>query len=500
MLFNSYSFLIFFPAVVLIYFVVPKKIRYIWLLIASYYFYMSWDPKFAIFLGTSTLITYLGGLFLGATEKSQLKFKLGLKKAIVAVCFTANLGILFYFKYFDFFIDSLNKLLSHFQIQAVNQPFDIILPVGISFYTFQALSYTADIYRGKMDPEKNPLRYALFVSFFPQIISGPIERAPHLLKQMQTMDKLVLWNYENVSRGFTLMLWGYFQKMVIADRIAILVNTVFDNYYMYGSVELFVAAVGFALQIYCDFASYSNIAIGAAKIMGFDIMDNFNTPYFSTSVSDFWKRWHISLSSWFRDYLYIPLGGNRCSKPRQYFNIMVTFLVSGLWHGASWNYIIWGGLNGVYQIVGKITRPLKDKLNIKLHTRTESFSYKFGQALITFLLVDLTWIFFRLDNMADGIYYCKRIFTKFDPWSLFNGNIYTLGLERFEFNILMVCLFVLLLVDLVKAIKNERIDVFLGKQCLWFRWSALFFLLFTILVYGIYGMNFDSSQFIYFQF
>jgi D-alanyl-lipoteichoic acid acyltransferase DltB (MBOAT superfamily) len=309
-----------------------------------------------------------------------------------------------------------------------------------------------------------------------------------------------IWNYENVTNGLTLMVWGLFVKMVIADRVAILVNTVFDGVYLYGTVALVAGALGFALQIYCDFMGYSTIAIGAAKVMGFTLMENFDTPYFATSISDFWRRWHISLSTWFRDYVYIPLGGNRCSKIRKYFNLMVTFGVSGLWHGANWTYVFWGFLHGIYQVVGDITKPFRQKLWKKTNARTESFSFKLAQVAGTFVLVDIAWIFFRADSLGIAVNYCKRMFTKWDPWSLFNGEIYNLGLDRFEFNILIVASVTLLLVDLLRYCKKQLITDFLQEQCIWFRWGVIFALIFATIIYGMYGIQFESSQFIYFQF
>lgn len=494
MIFNSIDFLIFFPIVVLVYFVVPKKVRYIWLLITSCYFYMCWNAKYILLLVISIVTTWIAGWLVSKLKKPFQK------KLSIAGCIGVNLCILFFFKYFDFFLGSLNKVLGIFGVQALEKPFDFLLPVGISFYTFQALGYIIDVYRGKVEHEKNILRYALFVSFFPQLVAGPIERSENLLKQMRELHTKKVWNYENVTSGLTLMVWGLFVKMVISDRVAILVNSVFDNFFMHGTVALTAGAVGFALQIYCDFMGYSTIAVGAAKVMGFTLMENFETPYFAKSISEFWRRWHISLSTWFRDYVYIPLGGNRCSMARKYFNLMVTFGVSGLWHGANWTYVIWGLLHGIFQVVGDFTRPFRQKLYEKGKVKTESISFKLAQVVSTFLLVDFAWIFFRAGSIGQALGYCKRIFTKWDPWTLFNGEIYTLGLDRPEFNILVVSVVVLLLVDLIRYFKKQDITVFLSEQCIWFRWATIILMIGAIIVYGIYGIKFDSSQFIYFQF
>lgn len=357
-----------------------------------------------------------------------------------------------------------------------------------------------DVYRGEIKAEKNLFRYALFVSFFPQLVAGPIERSKNLLIQVNHVDQMKLWNPEKILRGCILMLWGFFQKMVIADRAAILADQVYDSYWMYGSIELILATVLFAVQIYCDFGSYSLIAIGAAKIMGFQLMENFNTPYFSRSIKEFWQRWHISLSTWFRDYLYISLGGNRCSRIRRYRNIMITFLVSGFWHGASWSFIVWGGLHGFYQIIGDISHPWKANVIQKYHIKAESFSYKLGQALVTFVLADFAWIFFRMNSLRQSLDFIKNMFVRWNPWVLFDQSLYNLGLNQGEIHILLVSLIILFLTDLIRYKKKITLDIFLERQCLWFRWGVVFFLFFFILIYGIYGPAFDATQFIYFQF
>lgn len=491
MLFNSYSFMIFFPIVLAVYFVIPKKARYMWLLLASYYFYMGWNVKYAALIAFSTIITYACGRLLGRTQH---------KKWVIGGCLGINLAILFFFKYFDFFMGSVNQVLAKVGVSPLQTGFDIILPVGISFYTFQALGYIIDVYRGEIEPEKNFFRYALFVSFFPQLVAGPIERSKNLLKQVDHVEEIRLWNYKRIADGLTLMLWGYFLKMVIADRAAILVDTVYNQYWMYGSIEIVLATFLFGVQIYCDFASYSQIAIGAAKVMGFELMENFNAPYLANSIKDFWRRWHISLSSWFKDYLYIPLGGNRCSRVKKYRNLLVTFLVSGLWHGANWTFVIWGGLHGLYQIIGDLLKPAKEAFNKRFEVKTESFSYKFGQIVITYILVSFTWLFFRAESVSGAFEMVKNIFTKINPWVLFDQSLYTLGLDVTEVHILIVALVILILVDCVRFFKGQTIEKFLNEQCLYFRWGVVFFLLFFIFIYGSYGIGYSAQQFIYFQF
>lgn len=495
--FNSINFMIFFPVVLALYFVIPKALRQIWLLAASYYFYMSWNARYALLIAASTLITYVSGI---AIERYRDSGRTGRRLTVLFSCLGINLGILLFFKYGNFLIASLDRGLELLHIGSVDQRFYFLLPVGISFYTFQALGYTIDVYRGDVRAETNLIRYALFVSFFPQLVAGPIERSKNLLSQMQNIAEIKLWNARRVTSGTILMIWGFFVKMVIADRAAVLVNTVFDNYRMYGSTELVLAAVFFALQIYCDFGSYSLIAIGAAKIMGFELMENFNTPYFACSIREFWSRWHISLSTWFRDYLYIPLGGNRRGRVRKSVNIMIVFLASGLWHGADWSYVVWGGIHGAYQVIGDYLASFREKCIRKLRVNTACFSWKFLQTAVTFVLVVFAWIFFRADSIGDALQYIRRIWVRPTPWVLFNGEIFTLGLDRPEMNILFVAICMLGLVDLVRYRKKMTLDVFLMQQNLWFRGGIMIGLVVLIFVCGKYGVGFDPQQFIYFQF
>ncbi|MGN0348852.1 MAG: MBOAT family O-acyltransferase [Roseburia sp.] len=335
MVFNSSSFLVFFPIVVLVYFVFPPKRQWIWLLVSSYYFYLSWNIKYGVLLLTTTIITWLGGMFL-----EQYKGVKWIRQGCVGICLVVDLAILGIFKYQDFVLDSIIEIANRFGVSlSFDNRLDVLLPVGISFYTFQALGYVIDVYRGEK-AEHNFFRYALFLSFFPQLVAGPIERSKNLLGQLRQTHA---FDYRRVKNGLLLMLWGLFQKMIIADRVALLVNTVYNNYGNYHGIFIVIATVFFAIQIYCDFGGYSDIAIGASQVMGIDLMQNFNKPYFAVSVKDFWQRWHISLTAWLRDYLYIPLGGNRKGKVRKYINTMIVFLTSGIWHGANWTYVIWGG-------------------------------------------------------------------------------------------------------------------------------------------------------------
>lgn len=491
MVFNSIHFLVFFPIVLLFYYIIPRKIKPIWLFVASYYFYMSWNVTYSLLILTSTVVTYLSGILMNKSDR---------RKLILTVSFVINLGILFTFKYLDFFISNLSAVTKFIAGKPLNASLGLLLPVGISFYTFQALSYTVDVYRGEVEPERNFLDYALFVSFFPQLVAGPIERSGNLLTQVNRLKEERLFNYEKAVSGFIMMCYGMFLKVVLADHLAVFVNGVWDNLQRLGLVEGVFAAVAFSFQIYCDFGAYSIIAIGAARMIGIDLMENFNTPYFAVSIKDFWRRWHISLSTWFRDYLYIPLGGSRCSRIKKYRNIMITFLISGLWHGADWTYVLWGGIHGMYQIVGELTEGTRRRINEKLNVDTEAESYKLGKILGTFVLTTFAWIFFRADTIKDAVFFIRRMITRIDLWALFDGSLYKFGTDRVDFHVICLAFVMMLIVDLIRIKKKEDIGVFLLRQNLVFRWAFLFVLILGTLVYGAYGVAFDSSQFIYFRF
>lgn len=496
MLFNSLSFLIYFPIVLLIYFVIPKKVRYIWLLIASYYFYMCWNAKYALLLLFSTAVTYVASLFL-----HKWRDRTGRKKAVIAVGLVANLGILFVFKYLDFAIDTLQSVCAKVGITIAEPSFSLLLPVGISFYIFQAVGYMIDIYRQELEPERNFLRYALFVSFFPQLVAGPIERSTRLLPQLQNVEHIKLWNAGRIRDGALIMLYGYVLKMILADRAALLVDAVFHvNYYsQYVGITAWVGAILFSLQIYCDFAGYTYIARGAAKIMGFELMNNFNTPYLATSIKDFWDRWHISLTSWFRDYLYFPLGGSRKGIVRKYMNIMIVFAVSGLWHGASWHYVIWGVLHGIMRVIGELTQKLRRKVRASLQVKTEVLSYKAFQMLITFVLVTLAWVFFRAASVGQAVDIIKSMLTCWNPWVLFDNSLLELGLDGKDWNVLLVAILILFVVECFKYKKISLVALF-AKQNLLFQWVFFYIGILAVIIFGVYGPAYNASQFIYFQF
>ncbi len=489
MLFNSFDFLIFFPIVAIIYYLIPHKVRYVWLLVASYYFYMCWNASYALLILFSTFITYISGL---CVEKVAARWK----KPVIFSCVAVNIAILAYFKYFNFFIDSLNTILESTNIQFRASNFDIILPVGISFYTFQALGYIIDVYRGDIPAERNFLKYALFVSFFPQLVAGPIERSGNLLRQLHERH---YFDFENVRDGLMLMLWGFFQKMVVGDRIAVIVDKVYAEYTTYSGYYLVVATVLFAIQIYCDFGGYSTIAMGAAKVMGFRLTDNFECPYMSQSVAEFWRRWHVTLSSWFRDYLYIPLGGNRKGKIRKYMNCLIVFTLSGLWHGAEWSFVVWGALNGVYQVVADLLKPLRDKAVKIFGMNRELFSHKLYRIVGTFILVDFAWLFFRAQDMSQAIQIVDSIIHADNMHILVDGSLYQLGLDWKNYTLMLISIGILLVVDFVKY-HGICIRQAICRQELWFRWIVCIAAVLIILVFGMWGSGYDEKAFIYFQF
>ncbi len=502
MLFNSYSFFIFFPLTVLIYFIFPKRLKNFWLLLASWYFYMGWDPRFIVLLIGSTLITWVGALGIeyvrekarndGSTAYKSAKYD----RAILILTLVINFGVLFFFKYSVFVFNNITLTLRALGLTLPETKFSVILPVGISFFTFQAVGYTIDVYRKDIYAEKNFLKYALFVAFFPQLVAGPIERSKNLLKQL---DKTYSFNRDNFKEGLLLMLWGYFLKLMIADRAALYVNTVYGNFYTYTGVYIVMATVLFAFQIYCDFAGYSIIAMGASKILGINLMDNFNCPYFSRSVAEFWRRWHISLSTWFRDYLYIPLGGNRRGKHRKWLNIMIVFVFSGLWHGASWGFVAWGGLNGLYQVFGELFRGMSKKVKALLEIREESFSHKLFKAVFTFGLINISWIFFRAEGFMTAMRIGKQMLIHPNLSALLSGSIFACGMPIKEFFVLFVSIVLLLWADYMKY-KGIVLRKALLRQDLWFRWLVYAGSVTVIAVMGIWGSSYDASSFIYFQF
>jgi alginate O-acetyltransferase complex protein AlgI len=495
MLFNSFDFLIFFPLTTLLYFVLPHKFRWAMLLAASCVFYMFFIPKYILILFLTIIVDYFAGLLI---EKNP-----GHKKSLLVLSIITNVGILMFFKYFNFFATNLNELADKLNWNYSISLLGIILPIGLSFHTFQAMSYTIEVYRGNQKAEKHFGIYALYVMYYPQLVAGPIERPQNVLHQFHEQHK---FNYEMFRSGLLLMLWGFFKKLVIADRLAYYVNPVFDHPNEYGGISILIAAVFFSFQIFCDFSGYSDIAIGASRIMGIQLMKNFDRPYSARSIAEFWTRWHISLSTWFKDYLYIPLGGNRVSKIKWYRNLIIVFLISGFWHGASWTFIAWGGLHALYQIIGIITKKWREAINIKIGLIHFPLTHKFIQTSIVFLLVTMAWIFFRADTLEKGIYMLKGCVVGVPQYisQIISHNSFELSPLFLNMDYKAVYIdFLIILVSVgilqVGQYLNHKYNVSkrLFSIPLAIRWSMYLTLVFFILFFGMFH---SDAEFIYFQF
>lgn len=492
MLFNSVDYLLFFPIVALLYFIIPKRMRNAWLLLASYFFYMNWNAKYALLLLFSTIVTYGFALLIERIDTKQKASRLG----CLFACIFVNLGLLFYFKYTNFLLENVNRVFRLLHAGKQFEMLDIVLPVGISFFVFQALGYTIDVYRQKVSATKNLFRYALFVSFFPQLVAGPIERSANLLPQFEETHT---FDVERIRRGLLQILWGLFMKIVIADNMAGSISMIYENFSAYSGVEIVLATMMFALQIYCDFGGYSNIAIGSAKVLGFTLMENFKSPYMAESISDFWDRWHISLTKWFTDYVYIPLGGSRKGAVRTCINTLIVFFVSGLWHGAQWTFVAWGVINGCYLIIEKNTKTLRANIRQKLHVKEDTFGYHLWQRIYVFFWVSFSWMFFRAGGMRTVLSMLNRIVFHFEGHKLFGWVIENIGMT--PQTILVVCAAILLMavVDYFKY-KGTNVSEFVLAQGVVFRWAVYIILLFTIIMFGAYGYEFTQTEFIYFQF
>jgi alginate O-acetyltransferase complex protein AlgI len=481
MLFNSLEFIFFFPVVISFYFLISPGYRWILLLAASYYFYMCWDYRYIVLILASTVVDYIAGIWI--YNSKNLKFR----GFLLSISLLINLGLLFFFKYFNFFGENINYLFARFNIFSEVPLYNFLLPVGISFYTFQTLSYTIDIYRGKQKPEYHFGRFALFVSFFPQLVAGPIERSVNLLPQFREQFS---FDYLRIRDGLLLMMWGFFKKVVIADRLAEYVNTVYNNPELYGGMQNLTATFFFSFQIYCDFSGYSDIAIGSALVMGYRLMTNFRRPYLAASIHEFWQRWHISLSTWFRDYVYIPLGGSRVGKWRWQINLFITFVVSGFWHGAEWTFLIWGALHGFYLIFNIWTSGLKSRFNNITGLSKNINLLRFFQSLTTFLLVYFSWIFFRAHDLNDALLHLSNIFD-----SSYWGN--SINLFRFPVDMYISLASVFLLVSI--EILEEKFSLYnrirLSRYKL-VKWVLLILILISILFLGIW----EEVDFLYFQF
>lgn len=469
MIFNSFQFLWLFPIIFFLVVIIGKrdgfglknsKIGNYVLLAVSYLLYMQWEPLYVLILLWVTFITYIGARFLEKTKSGKMPFILFLILA---------LSPLFFYKYYDFVIMQLNSLFVSFREKTELRGLNWALPLGISFYTLQSVGYLFDVYKQRIRAERNWWDYMLFVCFFPQIASGPISKAKDLLPQIKSERQL---NYAQIVDGLKWLLWGMFLKVVVADNLGLRNNLVFNDFQSHGGIELVLCMISYAFQIYCDFAGYSFMAMGVGKILGFELINNFNRPYFSQSVTEFWHRWHISLSLWLKDYVYITLGGNRCSKIRNYLNIMLTFLVSGIWHGANWTFIIWGGIHGVFQVFEKA---------LGYNKRTSVGMVKSLRILITFVLVTFAWVFFRMPTLNDAI--------------LFLGCLVepgTVNIKEYVFPLALI------LIVFWKDFSDEnqlKSLQFLDNKYKVVRWTTYYLLLFSICVSGVFGGLFIYSGF-----
>lgn len=495
MLFNSLQFLIFFPVVTTLYFLISHRYRWVLLLTASAVFYMAFIPIYILVLIITIIIDYCAGIWIEQSTGRKRKFFL-----VTSIVSTSL--VLFIFKYFNFFNANLSALAQFLHWNYPISALDIILPIGLSFHTFQSLSYVIEVYRGRQKAEYNFGIYSLYVMFYPQLVAGPIERPQNLLHQFYEYHP---FDYRRISDGLKLMLWGFFKKIMIADRLAPFVNQAYNDPTSFQGVSLILATVFFAYQIYCDFSGYSDIAIGAARVMGFNLMKNFNQPYVSKSISEFWKRWHISLSTWFRDYLYLPLGGNRVLKLQWYANLMITFVVSGFWHGANWTFILWGLFHGFYLVFGIITKPAREYLvKISGLSRLPRI-YNFIQTITTFILVSLAWVFFRANNVETAWYiiinmlngagdYLHKIVNNLGQSHSGLLAPFLMGNTREELFIALISIVVLELIQFAQ--RTAGIQLFFDRQPRYVRWAAYYVIVFSILILGVY----KKTPFIYYQF
>jgi len=476
MIFNSFHFLFFFLIVTLIYFSLAQNKRWILLLAASCYFYMAFVPIYILILGFTIVVDYFAGIYI---EKAKGKRK----KLFLIISLIANIGVLCVFKYYNFINENFTFLLHGFGLSNPIPYLSILLPIGLSFHTFQAMSYTIEVYRGNEKAERHFGIYSLYVMFYPQLVAGPIERPQNLLHQFRQRMTL---DYDRIFEGLKLMTWGFFKKLVVADRLGVYVNAAYQNVEQNDGVSLMTACIFFSFQIYCDFSGYSDIAIGTAKVMGFDLMKNFNQPIFAKSTGEFWKRWHISLSTWFKDYLFFPLGGSKGSNLLRYRNLMIVFVISGLWHGANWTYIIWGAINGFYLVFALVTKNIRNKFNTAIGIVKFKRLHLAIQVLITFILISLSRVFFRSTSVEEAIKVFKKMAT-------FKGDIFSFGTSNLVYSLAAIAF--LVAVEFKREYYPNSFSVSHHKN-FWVRNAYFSLLILCIILFGV----FDGGQFIYFQF
>lgn len=487
MLFNSFEFALFFPIVTTLYFLLPHRWRWLHLLVASSLFYMCFVPVYLVILFLLIGVDYVAGIWISRS----VGFK---RKAVLIGSLAANLSILVFFKYFNFLNGNIASVF-HLLGWDYSVPYlSLLLPIGLSFHTFQSMAYTIEIYRGNQRPERHLGIYALYVMFYPQLVAGPIERPQNLLHQFHE-PHCFSWN--SFSKGIQWIAAGLFMKIVIADRLAVIANTVFANPSQYQGFQLWVAIYAFAFQIYCDFAGYSHIARGTAKVMGFDLMVNFHYPYLSPSLAEFWRRWHISLSTWFKDYLYIPLGGNRGTFWRVARNGMIIFLVSGLWHGASWTFVVWGALHGFFLIASQLFSSPQQRLSRWIGLDQAPLLNRFLSVFLTFHLVCFAWIFFRASSLTDAFYIVGHLLPSQTFFSALQMPRFLPELANTDIALSVALVVVLMGLSILGS--NKNLSTRLELQPLWIRWACYYGFLLTFLTFAIKG-TFAGQKFIYFQF
>lgn len=475
MLFNSIDFIFFYIVVTILYFVVPHKLKWVILLAASCYFYMAFVPIYILILGFTIVIDYLAGIYIENEHNPRRR------KMLLAASLVTNIGILVVFKYFNFLNLNVNILCNKFNYHNPIPYLSILLPIGLSFHTFQAMSYTIEVYRGNQKAERHFGIYSLYVMFYPQLVAGPIERPQNILPQLHKKHE---FSYDLMQSGLKMMLWGFFKKLVIADRLSIFVNSVYNNPDMHNGTTIVIASFFFAIQIYCDFSGYTDIAIGCARTMGFDLMKNFDRPYFASNIQDFWRRWHISLSTWFRDYVYFPLGGSKVSRSRTCINLFIIFLLSGIWHGANYTYIIWGMLHGLYSVTYILIKPYLPKTP---ENKVAAALMRMGNIALTLSLVTFAWIFFRAASIHDAFALIRNL-RSFGA-TPFIGD----GVSNFAQSVLAILL--LFILEYKIEYYPHKFNFFSSPNIV-LRWGALAFTILWIIVFGV----FNGSQFIYFQF
>ena len=485
MTFNSWEFLLFYPVVLLLYFVLPKKAKWPMLLIASYIFYMCYQTELVFLIFGTTFVSWISSRVIDRTDKKKYK--------VLALVLTlvVSLGVLLFYKYFNFLSGTVFDIAAALGVNAAPITLRLALPVGISFYTFQTLSYVIDVYRGDVKSEENFFFYALFVSFFPQLVAGPIERPSNLIPQLREPHP---WSNDNAVEGAKMMMLGFFKKICVADFVSGFVDSVYNAPNEATALSVLIATLLFAVQIYCDFSGYTDIAIGCSRIMGIRLMKNFDDPYSAKSIKEFWSRWHISLSSWFKDYLYIPLGGNRVSLPRNLLNLFIVFLVSGLWHGAAWTFVVWGALHGIYQIIGKLTIGWRNRLISKVGLSENSRIVTITRRTLTFLLVSFAWMIFRANSIGDAFVLIRKLFSGLE----LSRTVETMGLDLESVLLCIVSLALLFILDRIVTYDGYQVS---EKSSVTVRGGAYVYLVTVIILFWFLLLSKDMiSTFIYFQF